>query len=106
MRLQAAAPGVPVVPLPLLMAETAHPGGWWPMRARRAADRSEVVSLLQQRALLDEGARQLFYLATHDRLTGLANRWLSRSALRTRSPAAGAATVAARCCSSISTTSS
>ena len=32
--------------------------------------------LLQQLALLDEGARQLFYLATHDRLTGLANRWL------------------------------
>ena len=46
------------------------------MRARRAADRSEVVNLLQQLALLDEGARQLFYLATHDRLTGLANRWL------------------------------
>ena len=75
-RLQAAAPGVPVVPLPMLTAEARHQGGWWPMRARRAADRSEVVNLLQQLALLDEGARQLFYLATHDRLTGLANRWL------------------------------
>ena len=73
-RLQAAAPGVPVVPLPTVPAEAV--GGWWPVRARRAADRGEVVSLLQQLALLDQGARQLFYLATHDRLTGLANRWL------------------------------
>lgn len=75
-RLQAAAPGVPVVPLPMMPAEAGHAHGWWPMRARRAADRTEVVSLLQQLALLDQGARQLFYLATHDRLTGLANRWL------------------------------
>jgi diguanylate cyclase (GGDEF)-like protein len=75
-RLQAAAPGVPVVPLPIMPAEAANRSGWWPMRARRAVDRSEVVGLLQQLALLDQGARQLFYLATHDRLTGLANRWL------------------------------
>ena len=75
-RLQAAAPGVPVVPLPIMPAEAANRGGWWPMRARRAIDRSEVVGLLQQLALMDQGARQLFYLATHDRLTGLANRWL------------------------------
>ena len=74
-RLQVAAPGVPVVPLPVAPSDAAAQG-WWPLRARRAVDRSEVVSLLQQLALLDEGARQLFYLATHDRLTGLANRWL------------------------------
>ncbi len=75
-RLQAAAPGVAVVPLPIMPADAANRGGWWPMRARRAIDRSEVVGLLQQLALMDQGARQLFYLATHDRLTGLANRWL------------------------------
>jgi diguanylate cyclase (GGDEF)-like protein len=74
--LQAAAPGVPVVPLPAVPAEAAERAGWWPMRARRAVDRKEVVGLLQQLALMDQGARQLFYLATHDRLTGLANRWL------------------------------
>ena len=75
-RLQAAAPGVPVVPLPVAPAEPANQGGWWPLRARRAINRNEVVGLLQQLSLMDQGARQLFYLATHDRLTGLANRWL------------------------------
>ena len=75
MRLQAAAPGVPVVPLPVWQPGSA-PNGWWPLRVRRGVDRTEVVGLLQQLALLDEGARQLFYLATHDSLTGLANRWL------------------------------
>lgn len=74
-RLQAAAPGVPVVPLPVVSPGQA-PGGWWPLRIRRGVNRSEVVGLLQQLALLDEGARRLFYLATHDGLTGLANRWL------------------------------
>jgi diguanylate cyclase (GGDEF)-like protein len=74
-RLQAAAPGVPVVPIPVAPAGTAV-GGWWPLRARRGVNRAQVVGLLQQLALLDEGARQLFYLATHDALTGLANRWL------------------------------
>jgi PleD family two-component response regulator len=74
-RLQAAAPGVPVVPLPVWHPNSA-PNGWWPLRVRRGVDRTEVVGLLQQLALLDEGARQLFYLATHDGLTGLANRWL------------------------------
>lgn len=74
-RLQAAVPGVPVVPLPVPAAGL-PPSPWWAMRAHRAFDRNEVVGLLQQLALLDEGARQLFYLATHDRLTGLANRWL------------------------------
>lgn len=75
-RLQAAAPGVPVVPLPVAPAGGLPAPGWWPLRAKRGVDRSEVVGLLQQLALLDEGARQLFYLATHDGLTGLANRWL------------------------------
>ncbi len=75
-RLQAAAPGVPVVPLPTVTHDVETVAPWWPFRARRAIDRSEVVNLLQQLALLDQGARQLFYLATHDRLTGLANRWL------------------------------
>lgn len=75
-RLQAAAPGVPVVPLPTVTHEVEALAPWWPFRARRAIDRGEVVNLLQQLALLDQGARQLFYLATHDRLTGLANRWL------------------------------
>jgi diguanylate cyclase (GGDEF)-like protein len=75
-RLQAAAPGVPVVPLAVATPEALSPNGWWPLRARRAMNRTEVVGLLQQLALLDAGARQLFYLATHDGLTGLANRWL------------------------------
>ncbi len=75
-RLQAAAPGVPIVPLPTVTPETELLAPWWPFRARRAIDRGEVVNLLQQLALLDQGARHLFYLATHDRLTGLANRWL------------------------------
>jgi diguanylate cyclase (GGDEF)-like protein len=75
-RLQAAAPGVPVVPLPVVAPSGGTAGGWWPMRVRRGVNRVEVVGLLQQLALLDEGARRLFYLATHDGLTGLANRWL------------------------------
>ncbi len=75
-RLQAAAPGVPVVPLPVITREATAQAPWWPFRARRAIDRTEVVGLLQQLALMDEGAREMFYLATHDRLTGLANRWL------------------------------
>lgn len=75
-RLQAAAPGVPVVPLPIATRAAEAQVPWWPFRARRAIDRAEVVGLLQQLALMDQGARQLFYLATHDRLTGLANRWL------------------------------
>lgn len=69
-RLQAAAPGVPVVPLPA-SAEAAT-----------GFDREEVVGLLQQLSLLDDRARQLFHLATHDRLTGLANRWLLEERLR------------------------
>ena len=75
-RLQAAAPGVPVVPLPVISRRPRPQAPWWPFRARRAIDRNEVVGLLQQLALMDEGAREMFYLATHDRLTGLANRWL------------------------------
>lgn len=75
-RLQAAAPGVPVVPLPVAPVGGLPAPSWWPLRAKRGVDRAEVVGLLQQLALLDEGARQLFYLATHDGLTGLANRWL------------------------------
>ncbi len=80
-RLQAAAPGVPVVPLPV-PSTGLNPAPWWTLRAHRAFDRNEVVGLLQQLALLDEGAKQLFYLATHDRLTGLANRWLLEERLR------------------------
>jgi diguanylate cyclase (GGDEF)-like protein len=75
-RLQAAAPGVPVVPLPTAARPSQAHAPWWARRARHEFDRNEVVGLLQQLGVLDEGARQLFYLATHDRLTGLANRWL------------------------------
>lgn len=80
-RLQAAAPGAAVIPLPMPLASS-DGGPWRPWRLHHGFDREEVVSLLQQLALLDEGARQLFFLATHDRLTGLANRWLLEERLR------------------------
>jgi CheY-like chemotaxis protein len=70
-RLQAAAPGVPVVPLPIAAGPPQAQAPWWLLRARQDFDRDEVVALLQRLAVLDEGTRRLFYLATHDRLTGL-----------------------------------
>jgi diguanylate cyclase (GGDEF)-like protein len=72
-RLQAAAPGVPVAPLPVAVR-----GGPGPL----AFDRDEVLGLVQQLGLLDDRSHELFHLATHDRLTGLANRWLLEERLR------------------------
>jgi diguanylate cyclase (GGDEF)-like protein len=81
-RLQVAAPGVTVVPVSSQPAGSARTARGWPLRPFQAFDRDEVIGLLQQLALLDQGARRLFHLATHDRLTGLANRWLLEERLR------------------------
>ena len=53
-RLQAAAPGVPVVPLPTLAHDAGPQSGWWPLRARRAVNRAEVVSLLHHIVSLED----------------------------------------------------
>lgn len=83
--LQGAAPGIPVVPLPVARPCGLRPGTAWtaqPGRRHRLFDRAGAVDLLRQVALLDQGNQQLFFLATHDRLTGLANRWLLEERLK------------------------
>lgn len=80
-RVQAAAPGVPVVPVPV-PSHGEKRISWAAMRLRHGFERGAVLTLLHKLALLCQNAHQLFHLATHDQLTGLANRWLLEERLR------------------------
>jgi diguanylate cyclase (GGDEF)-like protein len=73
-RLQAAAPGALVVPTlgSLEAAVPAARGGGSPW----SVDRATFAACLRGAAHQREGARRLYRLATHDPLTGLANRYL------------------------------
>ncbi len=76
-RLQAMAPTVPIVPVLGSMDPSVMRAA--PIAARSSAwrlDRGAVLRCVRGAAQQQEHARQLFRLATHDPLTGLANRYL------------------------------
>ncbi|WP_027135387.1 diguanylate cyclase domain-containing protein [Geminicoccus roseus] len=68
-RLQSIAPGLPVLAF-------AHAGDASPLAQAHA------VTCLQRAARKREHDRRLVHVATHDRLTGLANRWLLEDRLK------------------------
>lgn len=69
-RLQAAAPAVPIVPVLGRLEPEGSRGKAW------RHDRASLVACLRNAARHQEGDRRLYALATHDPLTGLANRYL------------------------------
>jgi diguanylate cyclase len=83
-RLQALAPGIPIVPHNGLRRQQLEEGG--PARGegvlaggRRLADLARCLQRAVERRVLE---RNLLHLATHDQLTGLANRLLFEDRLR------------------------
>jgi diguanylate cyclase (GGDEF)-like protein len=68
-RLQSIAPGVPILPY-AGSADTSP------------LEQAHAVTCLQRAARKREQDRRLVHVATHDRLTGLANRWLLEDRLR------------------------
>ena len=68
-RLQSIAPGIPILAF-------AHAGDASPL------EQAHAVTCLQRAARKREQDRRLVHVATHDRLTGLANRWLLEDRLK------------------------
>jgi diguanylate cyclase (GGDEF)-like protein len=68
-RLQSIAPGMPILPY-------AHAGDLSPL------EQAHAVTCLQRAARKREEDRRLVHVATHDRVTGLANRWLLEDRLK------------------------
>lgn len=100
-RLQAIAPGVPVLPFTSAapapgLAESAVPWGGEP--GNGLLDLPYAIACLRRAADKREADRKLLHVATHDRLTGLANRWLleerlKRALARSRRTGSGGALV-------------
>lgn len=84
-RLQAIAPGVPVLPFASEhcrggLAEAATP--WGGGQASSLLELPYAIACLRRAADKREADRKLLHVATHDRLTGLANRWLLEDRLK------------------------